>query len=105
MGTRLASQGPRVRIRSACGKTALQQYACVTCHSDSGAVGANAPVGLPLRDLSTRTLLAGLLPKPPEHLAHWIRAPQQVKPGSAMPDLGVTERDAREIAAYLLTLD
>jgi mono/diheme cytochrome c family protein len=103
---------PRVRANPAAampdaerGKTALQQYACVTCHSIPGAVGANAPVGPPLRNLSSRTMLAGLLPNTPEHLAHWIRAPQQVKPGSAMPDLGVTECDARDIAAYLLALE
>jgi cytochrome c1 len=47
-------------------------------------------------------MLAGRLPNGPENLERWLRGPQAVKPGSAMPDLGVTERDARDIAAYLL---
>jgi cytochrome c len=34
----------------------------------------------------------------------WIRDPQHLKPGTAMPDLAVGERDARDIAAYLHTL-
>jgi mono/diheme cytochrome c family protein len=84
------------------GRAAIQQYACATCHLIPGVVGANAPVGPPLDGLGARTMLAGRLPNGPENLERWLRGPQAVKPGSAMPDLGVTERDARDIAAYLL---
>ena len=31
----------------------------------------------------------------------WIRDPQQVSPGTAMPDLSVGEGDARDITAFL----
>jgi cytochrome c1 len=34
----------------------------------------------------------------------WIREPQEVQPGTAMPELGVTEQDGKDIAAYLYTL-
>ena len=34
----------------------------------------------------------------------WIMHPQQIAPGSAMLELGVSEHDARDIAAYLYTL-
>jgi hypothetical protein len=37
-------------------------------------------------------------------MIRWLRDPQEVNPRSAMPDLGVSERDARDIAAYLYTL-
>jgi cytochrome c1 len=47
-------------------------------------------------------MLAGRLPNERDNLVRWLREPQALKPGSAMPDLGVTERDARDIAAYLL---
>ena len=30
--------------------------------------------------------------------------PRRVRPGTPMPEMGVTERDARDIAAYLYTL-
>jgi len=33
-----------------------------------------------------------------------IRDPQGVAPGNGMPNLGVSERDARNMAAYLYTL-
>ena len=86
------------------GKKAINQYACVTCHEIPGIVGANAPVGPPLKEIGTRGFIAGVLPNTPENMVRWLRHPQAVSPNSAMPDLGVSERDARDIAAYLSTL-
>jgi mono/diheme cytochrome c family protein len=86
------------------GKRAIHQYACATCHQIPGIVGANAPVGPPLHTVGTRGFIAGVLPNTPENMVRWIRHPQAVAPRSAMPDLGVNERDARDIAAYLSTL-
>lgn len=83
------------------GRVAIGQYACSTCHRIPGIVGPNAPVGPPLDGMARRTLLAGRLDNTPANLQRWLREPQQVKPGSAMPPLGVTERDAADIAAYL----
>lgn len=86
------------------GKVAIQQYACPTCHAIPGIVGASKPVGPPLDGMGKRGMLAGILPNTPENMVRWLREPQGVSPESAMPDLGVTERDARDIAAYLSTL-
>jgi mono/diheme cytochrome c family protein len=86
------------------GRKAINQYACVTCHEIPGIVGANAPVGPPLKDIGTRGFIAGVLPNTPENMVRWLRAPQAVNPKSAMPDLGMTEADARDIAAYLAGL-
>ena len=86
------------------GAKAINQYACVTCHEIPGIVGANAPVGPPRAGVGSRGMLGGVLPNSPANMVLWLRAPQQVAPRTAMPDLGVTERDARDIAAYLATL-
>jgi mono/diheme cytochrome c family protein len=86
------------------GKTAIIQYACLTCHRVPGLVGPNAPVGPPLDEIATREYIAGVLPNTWENMIRWLRDPQEVNPRSAMPDLGVSERDARDIAAYLYTL-
>jgi cytochrome c1 len=40
----------------------------------------------------------------PDNLMLWIRNPPGVDPLTAMPDTGVTEGDARDIAAFLYTL-
>ena len=48
--------------------------------------------------------IAGLLTNTPENMQRWLQAPKDVHPGGAMPNLGVTTRDARDMAAYLRTL-
>lgn len=85
-------------------RLALRQYACVACHRIPGMTGSDVHAGPPLEGLARRALIAGRLPNTPEHLVQWIRAPQAVKPGTAMPDLGVSEEHARLMAAYLSRL-
>ncbi|MGQ0655726.1 MAG: c-type cytochrome [Betaproteobacteria bacterium] len=86
------------------GRRAIHQYACATCHQIPGVVGANAAVGPPLSGIGTRALIAGALANTTDNMVRWLRHPQAVNPKSAMPDLGVSERDAHDIAAYLATL-
>ncbi|MEZ0168171.1 c-type cytochrome [Microvirga sp. TS319] len=86
------------------GQVAVQQYACPTCHVIPGIRGPDAQVGPPLEGIATRIYLAGVLLNTPANMIEWVRNPQAIKPLSAMPNLGVTERDARDIAAYLYTL-
>jgi mono/diheme cytochrome c family protein len=86
------------------GRVALQQYACAACHRIPGITGAEARVGPPLAGIASRTIVGGVLPNSPDNLVRWIREPQKVSPLTAMPDLGVTERDARDMAAFLATL-
>lgn len=86
------------------GRQAMAQYGCPTCHVIPGVVGANKPVGPPLTAMSQRRFIAGVLPNSFDNMVRWLMHPQQVDPRSAMPDLGVTEQDARDMAAYLETL-
>src|SRR5690606_11923517 len=89
---------------AAAGRKALQQYLCVTCHAIPGIVGANKHVGPPLAGIADRQYIAGVLPNTPANMLRWLRDPTKVDPLSAMPDLGVSEQDARDIAAFLYTL-
>jgi len=86
------------------GKKAIEQYACVGCHQIPGVVGPEARLGPTLHGIGSRLTLGGVLPNSPENMVRWIRTPQEVTPLTAMPNLGVTERDARDMAAYLDTL-
>ena len=86
------------------GKLLLRQFGCGSCHEIPGVAAARGKVGPPLAGVATRVYIAGVLPNTPENLVRWLRDPPAVSPQSAMPDLGVTERDARDIAAYLATL-
>lgn len=86
------------------GKEVIRRYGCEACHSIPGIAGARGQVGPPLDGIANRTYLAGQLSNTPENLIRWIRDPQSIQPGTAMPEMGVTEQDGKDIAAYLYTL-
>ena len=85
------------------GRVALAQYACVACHVIPGVTGSKVYVGRPLEGLAERKFIAGHLPNTRENLVRWIRNPQSVDPQTAMPMLDVSEADALDMSAYLLT--
>ncbi len=86
------------------GRDIIRRYGCQTCHSIPGVEGARGQVGPSLEGIASRAYLAGKLPNTPANMLKWIREPQEVQPGTAMPELGVTEQDGKDIAAYLYTL-
>lgn len=100
----LSAEAPTVAPDLARGKIALQQYACGTCHDIPGVVGANNAVGPSLGGIASRKYLAGVLPNTRENMIRWLTKPSAVRPNSAMPDLPVSDRDARDMAAYLDSL-
>jgi cytochrome c2 len=86
------------------GRQIVRAYGCTACHSIPGVAGPDARVGPPLRGIAGRMFIAGVLPNQPANMIRWIRDPQAVDSLTAMPTLGVSERDARDIAGYLYTL-
>jgi cytochrome c2 len=86
------------------GPALIRRYGCSACHVVPGVRGADGKVGPSLEGIAGRVYLAGRLPNTPDNLLKWIRDPQGIERGNAMPNLGVTESDARDIAAYLYTL-
>ncbi|RIK35950.1 MAG: cytochrome c class I [Chloroflexi bacterium] len=82
----------------------IQDYGCHTCHTIPGVPAANALVGPPLTDWADRHYIVGMIPNTPENVSTFIQHPQSFRPGTAMPDMGVTSEDARAISAYLYTL-
>jgi cytochrome c len=87
------------------GSVAIERFGCGSCHVIPGIRGADGAVGPPLTDFAHRGYIAGELPNNGDNLVRWIMDPRGVEPGTAMPDLGIGEADARDIAAYLFTLD
>jgi cytochrome c len=83
------------------GHDAILAYGCGSCHIIEGVAEANAYVGPPLTNYERRHYIAGNLPNTADNLIYWIQFPQSVEPGTAMPNLNVSEIDARNIAAYL----
>ncbi|HTU51670.1 MAG TPA: c-type cytochrome [Acidobacteriaceae bacterium] len=86
------------------GKQLLSSYGCVACHTIPGIRTARGLVGPPLYFYGDRTMIAGQLPNTPANLMRWIEHPEDVDPKTAMPDLGVSQQQAGDMAAYLYTL-
>ena len=87
------------------GAVLIERAGCGSCHMIPGIDGADGLVGPPLIHWSRRVVIAGLLQNTPANLVTWLMAPQDVVPDNAMPDLGLSEEQARDIAAYLYTIE
>jgi cytochrome c1 len=86
------------------GRTAIDKYGCGACHTIPGIGNATATVGPPLTNIAVRGFLGGHLVNTPENMRKWLQHPQQIDPKNAMPEMGITDQDARDISAYLYTL-
>lgn len=87
------------------GRIAIGKYSCGGCHTIPGVAGAHGLVGPPLSQVGLRMYIGGELRNTPPNLIAWIKDPKAIEPHTAMPDMGVSDKDARDIAAYLYTLD
>jgi len=85
------------------GKELFARHACVGCHTIRG-VAAGA-LGPDLTHFGSRALFgAGLWTTTPDNVAAWIKNPPALKPGSRMPNLGLSDADAKALAVYLISL-
>jgi cytochrome c2 len=86
------------------GRRVIADYKCGSCHTIPGISGAHGVFGPPLSMLARRTYIAGNFANTPANLTHWVMAPTSMKPKTAMPDLGLTRQQARDVTAFLETL-
>jgi cytochrome c len=86
------------------GRAVIKKYGCNTCHTISGVAGADGLVGPPLNGIAQRMYIGGVARNTPTNLVAWIENPKQFDSKTAMPNVGVTHRDAVDIASYLYTL-
>jgi cytochrome c2 len=86
------------------GKKLIAEIGCGLCHRIPGIDQATGNVGPPLDGIGSRAFIAGVLNNTTDNMVHWLRFPQKVVPGNAMPDMALDESQARDIAAYLETI-
>jgi cytochrome c len=79
---------------------------CGGCHTIPGIPGATGQVGPNLAGVASRSKIAGgaVSNAGPDDLKKWILNPPADKPGTAMPNLGLSDDEATKIVAYLETL-
>jgi cytochrome c2 len=108
---KFVEQRTRLRVHAAAetggdprrGEAMFIQYGCGSCHALKNVREATGMVGPPLDGVALRVIIGGHLANNPANMEKWIRDPQHVSPGTAMPDLAVGEGDARDITAFLST--
>ena len=87
------------------GRRAFLATGCGGCHTLAGIDGASGLAGPILTNVVLRPTLAGeTIPMSPETMTRWLLDPAAVKPGTTMPSVGLDEREARDLTAYLYSL-
>jgi cytochrome c oxidase subunit 2 len=82
----------------------IVESVCAGCHLVEG-TAAQGNVGPELTNFANVDEIAGVVPNTEENLRAWLANPQDVKPGTAMPNLGLTADQIDALVAYLNTLD
>jgi cytochrome c len=99
-----ASAPPAVG-NAARGPALAAQYGCNVCHLIPGVEGPGGSLGPSLQGVASRpTISLGAVQNTPENLVKFIQDPPAMNPQSSMPPSGLTDSDAKDLAAYLLTL-
>jgi cytochrome c2 len=99
----VVSNDPRV----VSGRQLFTAKGCGACHRAPGVPEAGGTIGPHLRGIGNPTghpKIAAVVDNTPENMRLWLQNPQQVKPGTSMPSLGLSESEAEAIAAFLETM-
>ena len=83
------------------GKAEISATGCGACHVIDGIDDAHGEVGPPLSGIAKRSVIGGVLPNTPDNIMRWIEDAPSISPHTAMPNLGITPEQARDITAYL----
>ena len=89
------------------GKSLFVSRGCVACHRAPNVPEAQGTIGPNLRGVgnpSSHPKIAAVTDNTPDNMVRWLMNPQAVKPGTAMPSIGLSEADARKLTAFLETL-
>ena len=77
---------------------------CASCHNFPDVRWPRGGLGPPLAGFADQGLIAGRLPNQPGYLMRFIRDAPAFVPQGAMPATPMSDQDAKDVTAYLLTL-
>lgn len=86
------------------GQRIMTQYQCGACHRIPEVPAAHGTIGPTLEKFGLRSFIAGEIPNRPDVLVRWIVEPRALIPDTTMPSVGASVQDARDMAAYLMSL-
>jgi sulfur-oxidizing protein SoxX len=90
---------------AAAGLAVIERLGCAACHQIPGVDWPQGTVGGSLDGFADRSMIAGRFPNQPETLATWVRDAPSISPTTGMPAMPLTSAEARDVAAYLYTLE
>jgi len=86
------------------GRTLLIAKGCGACHTARGVPEASGTIGPTLNGIASKPMIAETIPNTPENMKRWITNPTTIKPGTMMPPLGLSDKEADDLVAFLETL-
>jgi cytochrome c2 len=86
------------------GRTLLIAKGCGACHTARGVPEASGTIGPTLNGVGSKAMIAETIPNTPENMKRWITSPNTIKPGTMMPPLGLSDKEADDLVAFLETL-
>ena len=86
------------------GRLLVQQYQCAACHFIPEVQGPNGDAGPSLQSMGRMSYIAGSIPNQPENMIRFLQNAPAVKPGTLMPALGISDDEARHMAAFMYSL-
>ena len=99
-----AGSGEPQEISARAGQCVFEHQACISCHTVAGTI-ATGRYGPDLTHMMSRdTIAAGATLNNKDELLKWVTDPSQIKPGSLMPAMHLSDRENQQITAYLMTL-
>lgn len=87
------------------GLAVMQRVGCAACHAIPGVDWPQGRAGPSLKGFADRPMIAGRFPNQPEVLTAWLIDAPSLSPETGMPPTPLIEAEARDVAAYLYTLD
>ena len=101
------SGGPReiAGADPARGFAVAQRVGCAACHQTPGIAWPAGAAGPSLEGFGGSPLIAGRFPNQPDRLTRWVRDAPSMAPETGMPAMPITEAEARDVAAWLYTIE
>ena len=87
------------------GLAVVKRVGCAACHAIPGIDWPQGRTGPSLKGFGARPMIGGRLPNRPEVLTVWLIDAPSLSPETGMPPTPITEAEARDVAAWLYTLD
>lgn len=87
------------------GFATAREVGCFACHAAPGMSWPRGGAGPTLDGFGSRPLIAGRLPNQPDVLTVWLVDAPSLAPATGMPPMPLSDAEARDIAAWLYTLE